>query len=64
MRSFSGRILSAFFLGVMLHLIKLSEAVYHYIKTVLIYTSASSIPKGKGEWQRMRWSDSITDSMT
>ena len=47
MRYFSGRILSAFFWGVMLHLIKLSEAIYHDIKTVLIYTFAFSIPKGK-----------------
>ena len=48
MRYFSGRILSGFFWGVMLHLMKLSEAIYHYIKTVLIYTSASSISKEKG----------------
>ena len=31
----------------MLHLIKLSEAIYHDIKTVLIYTFAFSIPKEK-----------------
>ena len=43
----------------MLHLMKLSEAIYHYIKTVLIYTSVSSISKEKGGgwWQRIRWLD-------